>query len=64
MFYYCKYIQVKKLQAHILQVAKDEPYMGEGIPLRWLKFEKAKAATKEGMMKMSQVIFFFGSQQK
>ena len=29
--------------------------MGEGIPLRWLKFEKAKAATKEGMMKMSQV---------
>ena len=31
--------------------------MGESIPLRWLKFEKAKAATKEGMMKMSQVIF-------
>ena len=30
--------------------------MGEGIPLRWLKFEKAKAATQKGMMKMSEVI--------
>ena len=31
--------------------------MGEGIPLRWLKFEKAKAAREESMMKMSQVIY-------
>ena len=29
--------------------------MGEGIPLRWLKFEKAKGARKEGMLKISQV---------
>ena len=40
-----------------MRVAKDEPYMGEGIPLRWLKFERAKAARKEGMLKISRVYF-------
>ena len=48
---YFHYIQVKELQAHILKVAKDEPYMGEGIPLRWLKFEKAKALQKKAWWK-------------
>ena len=49
--------KIKLLQDHILRVAREEPYMGEGIPLRWLKFEKAKAARNEGMLNMSQVYF-------
>ena len=46
---------MKKLQAHILKVAKEEPYWGEKIPLRWLKFEEAKGEAQEDMMKMDKV---------
>ena len=40
-------IQVIDLKARILDVAKEEPYWGEKIPLRWLRFEEAKG-TVEG----------------
>ena len=44
-----------ELQEHILKVAKEEPYMGEEIPLRWLKFEEAKSETQTSMITMSEV---------
>ena len=49
-------IQMNKLRDHILKVAREEPYMGEKIPLRWLKFEEAKGAATEPMLTMTQVI--------
>ena len=38
-------------------IAKEEPYMGEKIPLRWLKFEEAKSTAKEEVMKMDKVLY-------
>ncbi|XP_015747882.1 PREDICTED: uncharacterized protein LOC107327651 isoform X2 [Acropora digitifera] len=32
---------VQKLRQRIMEVLKDEPYMGEEVPLRWFNFEKA-----------------------
>ena len=56
-------MQLKALQARILKIAKEEPYMGEKIPLKWLKFEEAKGSSQEPMMKMSQVTTPFLSKQ-
>ena len=35
------FFQIIKLQRHIEEVASKEPYMGEQIPLSWLRFEQA-----------------------
>ena len=48
---------MKALQAHIMMIAKEEPYMGEKIPLRWLKFEEAKGTAQEEVMKMDKVLY-------
>ena len=48
--------KLKDLRAHIFKVAREESYMGEKIPLRWLKFEEAKGAAKEPMMNIMQVL--------
>ena len=48
---------MKALQAHIMRIAKEEPYMGEKIPLRWLKFEEAKGTAQEEVMKMDKVLY-------
>ncbi|XP_072030545.1 uncharacterized protein [Amphiura filiformis] len=50
--------EVSFLREHIVSVASQETYMGEEIPLRWLKFEKSVAeAINEGQhfMKLAQV---------
>ena len=33
--------QVVQLRRHIEAVASKEPYMGEQMPIKWLKFEQA-----------------------
>ncbi len=33
--------QISKLQQHIEGVASRESYMGEQIPIKWLRFEQA-----------------------
>ncbi|XP_072025629.1 LOW QUALITY PROTEIN: uncharacterized protein [Amphiura filiformis] len=41
--------QVVKLRKHIEEVSSNEPYMGEHMPLKWLRFEKAVSeATENG----------------
>ncbi|XP_030851495.1 uncharacterized protein LOC755988 isoform X1 [Strongylocentrotus purpuratus] len=35
--------QVTKLRKHVEEVASKEPYMGEHIPLRWLRFQQKVA---------------------
>ncbi|XP_044166042.1 uncharacterized protein LOC114951667 isoform X6 [Acropora millepora] len=32
---------VQKLRQRIIEILKEEPYMGEEVPLRWFKFERA-----------------------
>ena len=32
---------MSRLREHIERVARNEPYMGEEIPVRWLLFEQA-----------------------
>ncbi|XP_015775395.1 PREDICTED: uncharacterized protein LOC107353578 isoform X3 [Acropora digitifera] len=32
---------VQKLRQRIIEILKNEPYMGEEVPLRWFKFERA-----------------------
>ncbi|XP_044169022.1 uncharacterized protein LOC114974232 [Acropora millepora] len=32
---------VQRLRQNIVQILKNEPYMGEEVPLRWFKFERA-----------------------
>ena len=64
-------LQLRELQDHIMRVAKEEPYMGEEIPLRWLRFDEAKSDATEKMMNkvqvginpflLSQSIFFYAS---
>ena len=34
-------VQIAKLQAKISTIVEKEPYMGEEVPLRWLKFEES-----------------------
>lgn len=29
-----------ELKSHVVSVIKQQPYMGEQIPLKWLKFER------------------------
>ena len=45
-FLLCK-TQIAKLRRHIEEVVSREPYMGEQIPLSWLKFEHAVTQLKE-----------------
>ena len=33
-------LQIAKLQRHIEEVASRESYMGEQMPIKWLKFEQ------------------------
>ena len=40
-------IQVVKLRKHIESVSSKEPYMGEHMPLKWLRFEKAMSEAVE-----------------
>ena len=40
-----------------MRIAKEESYMGEKIPLRWLKFEEAKGTAQEEVMKMDKVVY-------
>ncbi|XP_063957362.1 probable serine/threonine-protein kinase roco4 [Lytechinus pictus] len=42
------------LRTRITEVAVDEPYMGEEIPIRWLLFEKALAADKIHYMSLDE----------
>ena len=49
-------VQLQALQSYILKVASEEPYMGEKIPLRWLKFEEAKSAEDNPLKNMDQVL--------
>ena len=43
-------LQIAELKAKIESVAEKEPYMGEEIPLRWLKFEEnVKEAVENGV---------------
>ena len=56
-FIHTLYVQLKSLQTHIMRIAKEEPYMGEKIPLRWLKFEEAKGTAKEEVMNMDKVLY-------
>ena len=46
--------QILKLREKIQEVMGEEPYMGEEIPLRWLKFEESvKEAVKDDQNTMS-----------
>ncbi|XP_015778975.1 PREDICTED: uncharacterized protein LOC107356863 isoform X1 [Acropora digitifera] len=50
---------VQKLRQRIMEVLKDEPYMGEEVPLRWFNFEKAVdalVAKKTYFMDLDQLI--------
>ena len=40
-------MQVLKLRKHIETVSSKEPYMGEHMPLKWLRFEKAMSEAVE-----------------
>eukprot|EP00057_Strongylocentrotus_purpuratus_P028958 XP_011683432.1 PREDICTED: uncharacterized protein LOC105447283 [Strongylocentrotus purpuratus] len=43
------------LRRHIEEVAMEEPYMGEEIPLRWLLLEEALAADEINYMSLDQM---------
>ena len=32
---------IQLLRTHVYEIALNEPYMGEQIPIRWLLFEKS-----------------------
>ena len=54
-------MQLVKLRRHIEEVASKEPYMGEKIPLCWLKFEHAVSQLVEegtNFSSLDQVIIF------
>lgn len=43
----CVTVQIGYLRRHIEEVASKETYMGEQIPLKWLRFEQALTALVE-----------------
>ena len=50
--------QIEDLQAEVSAIVEKEPYMGEEIPLRWLRFEDSiQRASKRGThyMNMDEV---------
>ena len=57
-----KEIDIESLRKVIESVALNEPYMGEQLPLKWLKFEKSLEKLKnKGLFyaSLSQVLLFF-----
>ena len=42
-----------------MRVAKQQPYMGEEIPLSWHRFDEAKSVATEKMMNKEQVWIYF-----
>ncbi|XP_038061124.1 uncharacterized protein LOC119731912 [Patiria miniata] len=58
LFYYYILKQIQKLRKHIEDVAVEEPYMGERIPLNWLTFDDQKEKISGGkpVMTLKQVM--------
>ncbi|XP_038061122.1 uncharacterized protein LOC119731909 [Patiria miniata] len=54
--------KIQELRKHIEDVAEEEPYMGEKIPLEWLTFDDKKGKISGGkpVMTLKQVMDGFG----
>ena len=53
----CIATQLQDLQAHIFEIAQKEPYWGEKIPLRWLKFDETKNLAEKKIITLSRVLW-------
>ncbi|XP_071500461.1 uncharacterized protein [Diadema antillarum] len=47
--------EIVALREHIERVAKEEPYMGENMPIKYLLFEEALAVNKINFLSLDQV---------
>ena len=55
-------MQIKGLQERILEVTKEEPYWGEKIPLRWMRFEETKETFLKNPLKTLEQVTLVGNQ--